>query len=156
MSIKRNIKITYKEEHGVPKCIYMHLKELPHCKNCLDLFACSKVTEHMANSLLYRAPADADFVPRKGKAGWVLEGPVRFEWGVPFTYKDWVWQSPQNGPIEFWYITPTDEAIALKQWAPGQPVYRIVDGSSYEKVKVAVPEGKWMHNNVQEWGAKVF
>ena len=62
----------------------------------------------------------------------------------------------QNGPIEFWYITPTDEAIALKQWAPGEPVYRIVDGSSYEKVKVAVPEGKWMHNNVQEWGAEVF
>ena len=37
-----------------------------------------------------------------------------------------------------------------------EPVYKIEDGGGYERVRVAVPEGKWMHNNVQEWGAKVF
>ena len=37
-----------------------------------------------------------------------------------------------------------------------EPVYKIEDGGGYERVRVAVPEGKWMHNNVQEWGAEVF
>ena len=62
------------EEGGIRRVVYMHLREPPNFVNKVDVFTLSKVSEAMQLSLASMAPAEADFVPRKGKAGWVVTG----------------------------------------------------------------------------------
>ena len=51
--------------------------------------------------------------------------------------------------------------VTLKQWAKGEPVYRIMRPTALcpqaqRLTRLVVPEGKWMHADAQSWGACLF
>ena len=84
------------EEGGIRRVVYMNLREPPNMVNQVDVFTLSKVTEAMQLSLASMAPAEADFVPRKGKAGWVVTGPMQWDRHYAASAKGWVWQEAVN------------------------------------------------------------
>ena len=67
------------EEGDIHRIMYTHLRAPPNFVNQVDVFTLSKVSEAMHLSLAPMAPAEADFVPRKGKAGWVVTGPMQWD-----------------------------------------------------------------------------
>ena len=138
------------EEGGEEKIIYLHLREPPLFKNKVEVFVLQKVTTHMQTSLEYGAPADSPFVPRKGIGGWVLQG-LPFDASFPRSHIGWVWQEPNNGAIEFYFVSKTEEVFTIRQWAKGEPCYVVREGRSYERLPIEVPTGKWMHADVQTW-----
>ena len=87
----------YCEEGGAAKALYLELvdRELIRGKgpHFLHLFACSQVSPEMLQSVVSRAPAGQGFVPRRSKAGWVVQG------NRPFHHcrHGWVWQDAYNG-----------------------------------------------------------
>ena len=84
------------EEGAIHRVVYMHLRERPKVVNKLDVFTLSKVSEAMHRRLASMAPAEADFVPRKGRAGWVLTGPLQWEPQYAASAEGWVWQEAVN------------------------------------------------------------
>ena len=50
----------------------------------------------MQLSLESMAPSEADFVPHKGKAGWVVTGPMQWDRHYAASAKGWVWQEAVN------------------------------------------------------------
>ena len=84
------------EEGDIRRVVYMHLREAPNFVNQVDVFTLSKVSEAMQLSLASLAPAEADFVPRKGRAGWVLTGPLQWDRHCAASAKGWVWQEAVN------------------------------------------------------------
>ena len=80
------------EEGGIHQVVYMHLREPPKVLNNVNVFTLSKVSEAMQLSLASMAPAEADFVPRKSRAGWVVTGPMQWDRHWPASAKGWVWQ----------------------------------------------------------------
>ncbi|CAJ1436033.1 unnamed protein product [Effrenium voratum] len=141
----------YCEEGGAAKALYLELVDREFIRgkepHFLHLFACSQVSPEMLQSVVSRAPAGQGFVPRRSKAGWVVQG------NRPFHHcrHGWVWQDAYNGATTFYFELPeTGTSHEFKQWA--------VDGLSWvwsdqdaQYVEAHPATGQWHFQSVEEW-----